>query len=816
MNDPRTYGLQKHIRPHQTIRAETRALRDALLRPQTRLEGRVPNLVILVRFANQTPQFEPEVFEPVFNGSEGSVKHYYQEVSYGQIDLHSTITPWIQLPYDDQYYAYNSEYNGNPDKMVVHAVDILDRQRFDFTRFDGDGDGRIDAIDIIHSGPGYENSMNSRHIHSHYSPLWQSLVTHDGIRIESYHTEPEVQRDGRSPTQIGVIVHETGHFFGLPDLYDYENDSSGIGFWGVMCFGAWSGPEYDGSVPTHFSAWAKYRLGWVTPTYIQSNVTDFVLHPAFENAESVVIDKDMPTRQFFIAENRKQKGFDSYLPGEGLVVYHVDETRRNNNNQNRYLVDVEQADGRRDMNTNNRDGGDESDPYPWGSKNAITPQTTPNTVGYGASDSVISVNNIQRVGSDVSFDVRIDGEQGSLLSTNPSSVTLIGVAGTPVDSKTVQIGHQGPASVTWSAVAQDSWIEVQPNQGRTPGEMVIAVDASRMGVGNYAGTVLVSSNQVVNSPVAVSVNLVIQDACPNDPHKDEPGFCGCGKADVDSDTDGRLDCQDGCPDDQNKFEPGVCGCNVADIDSDTDGRLDCQDGCPDDQNKFEPGVCGCGVADIDSDLDGRRDCQDGCPQDQNKFIPGVCGCGVEDVDSDQDRLHDCRDGCPQDGTKIEPGVCGCGIVDRDSDADGTLDCLDECPIDPNKTTPGKCGCSLAETDTDEDGVPDCIDDCPRNPSRSKGECGSGCSSAGGSGMRFEWIVFGLLFWLCSRRRRPIACIEIHVEGNRATGRITKASSPACSTMTPAIPIPLSERCPALQHRDVWNHPYLAGDPYFRL
>ncbi|RKZ12103.1 hypothetical protein DRQ53_15240, partial [bacterium] len=172
--------------------------------------GDVHNLVLLVRFANQTSLFSNADFDPVFNGAvgSGSVRHYYSEVSYGKVSLVSTIVGWIDLPEDDTYYAYNESVMGHPEHMIEHAVAILNAQGFDFTGLDSDNDGYIDAIDIIHSGPGYETSGNVDHIHSHYyGPMWNTITTHDGMKIDAYHTEPEVRGDGVSITGIGVIVH---------------------------------------------------------------------------------------------------------------------------------------------------------------------------------------------------------------------------------------------------------------------------------------------------------------------------------------------------------------------------------------------------------------------------------------------------------------------------------------------------------------------------------------------------------------------------------------------------------------------------------
>lgn len=146
-----------------------------------------------------------------------------------------------------------------------------------------------------------------------------------------------------------------------------------------------------------------------------------------------------------------------------------------------------------------------------------------------------------------------------------------------------------------------------------------------------------------------------------------------------------------CPNDPNKTEPGVCGCGTPDVDTDKDGTLDCEDDCPNDPNKTAPGECGCGVEDKDSDNDGTVDCKDECPNDSQKTLPGECGCGVpEGTCSQQEDL------CPDDPNKTLPGECGCGVADVDSDKDGVADCKDKCPNDPNKTAPGACGCGTPE------------------------------------------------------------------------------------------------------------------------
>jgi len=87
--------------------------------------------------------------------------------------------------------------------------------------------------------------------------------------------------------------------------------------------------------------------------------------------------------------------------------------------------------------------------------------------------------------------------------------------------------------------------------------------------------------------------------------------------------DGIPDCYDRCPDDPEKTEPGQCGCGAADTDSDGDGVADCIDECPGQDDN------------LNSDGDSHVDCKDNCPNDDNE----------DQADADNDGLGDVCD-CP--------------------------------------------------------------------------------------------------------------------------------------------------------------------------
>ena len=69
------------------------------------------------------------------------------------------------------------------------------------------------------------------------------------------------------------------------------------------------------------------------------------------------------------------------------------------------------------------------------------------------------------------------------------------------------------------------------------------------------------------------------DRCPNDPNKTQPGICGCGVADTESDNDGTPDCIDNCPNTYNPSQEDSNSNNIGDVcecegDSEPDGDVD--------------------------------------------------------------------------------------------------------------------------------------------------------------------------------------------------------------------------------------------------
>ncbi|NOY88910.1 MAG: M6 family metalloprotease domain-containing protein, partial [FCB group bacterium] len=201
-----------------------------------------------------------------------SMTEFYFENSYGSFYIQGTVVGWIRLPQTYSYYVNGQNgfgsYPHNAQKMAEDAITLADPS-VDYAQFDNDNNGWCDGVFIVHAGPGAEETGSDDMIWSH---SWNTSYTLnlDGINISSYTTEPEEMQKWGLIT-MGVFAHEYGHFLGLPDLYDTDYSSAGIGDWSLMAGGSWN---YNGSYPAFFDAWCKKELGFLNLSNFTSDQLD--------------------------------------------------------------------------------------------------------------------------------------------------------------------------------------------------------------------------------------------------------------------------------------------------------------------------------------------------------------------------------------------------------------------------------------------------------------------------------------------------------------------------------------------------------------
>jgi M6 family metalloprotease-like protein len=439
-DDPEAYGLDKRVLPSDAVKALSRRVLPAPSAGTYTMQsgpdaarvapsGNVKNLVVLIRFADHASRNLPPVsdYETLFNtiggdpviAPTGSLKDVYLENSYGQMTLDSDVSPWIQVSGTEAYYANNNGGDSTLWEALNEALDILD-QTVDFDQYDTDNDGYIDSIAFIHSGYGAEWGGVLTRIWSHRWAIqipsggWQS---NEGVRVFDYHISPGLWgTSGTDIGRIGVIAHETGHFFGLPDLYDPDSSAGdGIGSWGLMA-NSW---DFNGSqlCPPHFSPWSKVFLNWYSPTVI-SDPGQYTINQAETNPEVYQIEANYPNGEYLMIENRQNAGFDCSIPQGGLLIWHIDNDASDTaegypgqpnwpNNGNHYRVAVLAADGNYDLEKgNNR--GDGGDVHRGGAVDAITtgPGGHPNTDAYQNGNIINTghtISNISASGPSMTF-----------------------------------------------------------------------------------------------------------------------------------------------------------------------------------------------------------------------------------------------------------------------------------------------------------------------------------------------------------------------------------------------------------------------------
>lgn len=230
-----------------------------------------------------------------------------------------------------------------------------------------------------------------------------------GLWPHSFHLQAPVQlvagklandyqiTDMPSELTLGTFCHENGHMIcDFPDLYDYGNESKGVGAYCLMCAGA----NVDPKNPPRIGAYLRHAAGWST------KVTN--LAPGIN--VSLAADKNQfglvrrNKTQYFIVENRAKTGRDTSLPDAGLAVWKIDEAGDNSNEAmtdvSHYECSLVQADGANDLEMGVNEGGP-GDLYHQGS--VLSATSAPNSNWWDGSPSGLDMHNIGAPGPTITF-----------------------------------------------------------------------------------------------------------------------------------------------------------------------------------------------------------------------------------------------------------------------------------------------------------------------------------------------------------------------------------------------------------------------------
>ena len=266
-----------------------------------------------------------------------------------------------------------------------------------------------------------------------------------------------------------------------------------------------SGNQLTAFRPTHFNAWSKAQLGWVTEIRIDHDTT-LLMSPVVTSDTTYVLP--IPnTNEFFLLENRQRIGSDSMIYKEGLLIWHVDSelARLRGNNVNGYppyAVALEQADGRDDL-AEGSNRGDDGDPFPGFTNNrSFGRNTTPSSFSNQGGLSFVELDSIMQVEAFGAIRLKIGFEVPALIAATDTNAVfrLDGVAHNQFDGfltsgsdhtldiDSLQTGDSGRRRFEWV-----SWSNGQPRShvftASSTGDTIYAnVSAEYELTATYSGT----------------------------------------------------------------------------------------------------------------------------------------------------------------------------------------------------------------------------------------------------------------------------------------------------------------------------------------
>jgi parallel beta-helix repeat protein len=99
-------------------------------------------------------------------------------------------------------------------------------------------------------------------------------------------------------------------------------------------------------------------------------------------------------------------------------------------------------------------------------------------------------------------------QPGISLSRTQINVTAV-EGSTTSKTGSFSISNSGTGTLDWSVTDNAGWLSVSPSSGTNSGTITVTIDPWGLSVGDYTGTVTVSSTNAANSPQTVTVNLTI-------------------------------------------------------------------------------------------------------------------------------------------------------------------------------------------------------------------------------------------------------------------------------------------------------------------
>ena len=292
-------------------------------------------LIILAQFEDLEFRYGRDQFVELINGSSAtSALSYFKDQWKDACSFKFDISEIVSLPHDYAYYGANND-NDEDDKAAEMIADACKAvgSYINFSDYDNDGDGKVDNVFVFYAGPNEAEGAGENYVWPHQWSLIANDIycRRDGVLVDNYACTSELQRDNNGTTSfatIGTFCHEYTHTFGIPDLYDTDEGGSGgysEGMW--SCIDLMDAGNYnnDGRTPPGYSALEHWCFG--ISEGVELTKGSHTLRPLADGGKYYYMKTD-DEKEIFLFECRRNRGWDAYIGGNGLLIYHIDESDR--------------------------------------------------------------------------------------------------------------------------------------------------------------------------------------------------------------------------------------------------------------------------------------------------------------------------------------------------------------------------------------------------------------------------------------------------------------------------------------------------------
>jgi M6 family metalloprotease-like protein len=297
-------------------------------------------LVLLVNFSDAAmdPGSNSTFYKTLLETGTGlTMTKYYQDMSQGHLTLSFDVEGPYTVSRPLAYYGANdaSGYDEHSGELVKEALELFIADKgagYTYAQYDNNSDGFVDGIFVIHAGRGEEfYDVPSEAIWSNQFSLTESgagiVTAPDGTKFDTYTIEPEYSQTV-GDSSIGIFCHEFAHVLGLPDLYDVNYITEGVGGWSLMAIGQWGSRGY-GKDPAPLLAWERYFVGggdWITLTELGSSAQNVSIQDIKTSNAAFKISLNSPG-QYLILEGKKQvvDNVNPFVPAWGILITQIHE-----------------------------------------------------------------------------------------------------------------------------------------------------------------------------------------------------------------------------------------------------------------------------------------------------------------------------------------------------------------------------------------------------------------------------------------------------------------------------------------------------------